>query len=199
MRIFELASSFKVANRSLQALALGVATVTAAGCGEDPPPPPAGAFNIQFTGGASPADCRIMTHQALFGAVNAGGTPSTVSDGESAKVSCTVRKSGSSFGVSGRANSNGYNFSVNVKDFPASATAAAPATGTATFSSPQTQDNFVGTTCSFWLEPDQGQYIKDGSVWFAFQCPQVTSEGRTCAMQLSYAKFDNCNLAEDEE
>jgi hypothetical protein len=199
MRVFELASSFKVANRSLHALALGVAVVTAAGCGEDPPPPPAGGFNITFTGGTNPGDCRIMTHPALLGAVSEGGTPSTIANGSNATVSCTVKKAGSGFGVQGRANSNGFTFSVNVKDFPAAATAAAPATGTVTYSSPSTQDSFVGTTCSFWLAPDQGQYVKDGSAWFSFACPEMMSEGRTCAIQQSYAKFDNCNLAEEEE
>lgn len=197
MRILDKSSVFRTLG-TLGFAVFAAGAVTA--CDEDPPPPAAGAFNIAFVSGSEPSKCQIQTHAAVLGVVGTNGTPDTIPADANTAVKCSVIKNGANFGVTVNASSNGYTFGAKVAAFSPSATFDAPVAGTVSYTSPQTQDNFVSTDCQFWLVPENGQFVKDGSTWFTFSCPTMTSEGRVCALNPSFVKFENCDsLVEDEE
>lgn len=167
-------------------------------CSDDPPPPPAAAFAVSFAAGGMPGMCRVMSHNSNVGTVGPSGTPTTVPAGQNnADITCSIKKSGSNFRLEGNATSNGIALGIAIKDMSVSATKDAPALGTVSYVSPQTQDGFLATDCRFYLLPEGGQFIKPGSTWLTFECPVLLGEMQTCALLTSYAKFENCEVPEE--
>ncbi|MBL9024961.1 MAG: hypothetical protein JNL21_22380 [Myxococcales bacterium] len=185
---------------------LGAAFFSVLGLACDDPPPPTqtGAFFVQFTD--SGIDCNVNNHQTELGTVGATGKPELVADGTNdAAVVCTVKKSGNGFVVSADLDGAATTLQLDVSSLAESQnTIDAAALGQVKYASSETGGNPYSTPqgqeCKFWVDTEQGQYIKAGEAWFSFDCGAVISGSESCSVS-GYVALKNCTglpEAEDE-
>lgn len=189
MRIFAFAL--------LSGFALAVSTF---GCSDPVEPIPAGGWAISFTHPG--ATCNIPPHNANVGTVASDGTTKLVTDGvASAQVECSVKPTGSTFEVSGKALQNGENLALGVKGLTKDATEANPVSGTISFISPQSVNVFtspVATPCTFYFVEGTKEAVTPGAVWVSFTCASVQDGNNDCALS-GVAKFQNCEGVPEED
>jgi hypothetical protein len=181
------------------ALAAAGGLLSAAGCSSPVPPTPKGAWQVTFWSGAQSSQCQINQHNAAVGLIDKSQRGDEVTDAlDGASVSCTVQGAGT-FKVQASASQNGKSLSFSVGSIDKNATPTSPATGTLSYSSPNTAGNpYVNTAdtpCKFWFEPNTGETVDTGKVWLAFSCDAVRDDGHdsTCGIKQGYAIFENCS------
>jgi hypothetical protein len=176
---------------------LGSLSLVLVGCEDPPPPTPAGAFALQFRAGGS---CGPETHNEGIGQVGRIGDPDLVSNGANdALVECTVEKAGAGFNVTARLK-DVTNLTLSVKGLSAeNADEATAATGSISYSSPDTSaEPYASADCKFWVDA-QEQYVKAGAAWFSFICEEVTGDGDTCEVDNGFVALKNCLGTSEEE
>lgn len=186
----------------LGGVVMGALGLLVAGCEDPPPPTPSAAFNVQFSqvGGGG---CSIGSHQVKMGTVEASGEPKLVTSGaENTESECSITKSGAAFNIT--ANLDGEaTLGITITGMAADASEASPADGTVTFASTGTAGNVfrspTDAPCKFWIDADNGQYLKDGEAWLTFECLDLTNGMNTCAANTSYVALKNCEGAAAEE
>jgi hypothetical protein len=180
---------------------LGSLALVLVGCEDPPPPTPAGAFALQFLD--SSGNCDPATHNAAMGVVGQEGDPDLVSSGANgAEVTCTVKPSGGGFQINADL-TDGPNLQVSVPSISAdNVDEASGADGSVSYVSSDTGGDVysAGSTCKFWVNPDS-QYIRAGSAWVSFVCPEIGNEGSVCSIENGFLNVKNCDGAveEDEE
>lgn len=180
------------------ALFAGVAALV--GCDDPPLPVAAGAFALDFrdTG----ADCNIESHTAEMGVVESSGNPELVSNGQNnAQAECKVEGAGP-FNVSITLD-DAANLQLKIPEFSADNTEDNPADGSVSYASTITGGDVysepTATPCKFWINPDDGQFVRAGEAWFSFECEALEGENSTCEVATSYVAVRNCLGAVDEE
>lgn len=180
---------------------MGGAALLSAGCEDTPPPNPAGAFYIDFrdTG----AECGLASHEAEMGVVGSSGDPELVANLDGgAEVSCTVEAASGGFRVSAELD-DAPNLRVNVPVISSENTADNPADGSATYASTDTGGDVYAsptdTPCKFWIDAEDGQFVRAGEAWLSFECDAIDNEGFSCALSTSYLAVRNCAGATEEE
>lgn len=169
------------------------------GCSSPVPPTSKGAWLVTFSSGLQTSKCAVNQHNATVGQIDKSQRGDEVTDAlDGASVSCTVQGSGP-YKVQASASQSGKSLSFSIAAIDKSATAAKPATGNLSYSSPNTAGNgYVNasdTPCKFWFESGTGEDVSAGKVWLAFSCDAVRDDGHdsTCAIKSGYAIFENCS------
>jgi hypothetical protein len=165
------------------------------GCGAVPVVP-AGAWTVELTQGPNPAGCAIEGGNTMLGDVDADMRDAIVTNGVGdASISCDVAANDDgSFNINAEGDGNGDSFSMTIPSIQPSATKTTPAMGSGTYASQATAGNAYGSSaCDFYFIPGTGEGVAAGSVWLAFDCPQVQSEMSTCEIPQGYALFEYCS------
>lgn len=170
------------------------------GGGEAPVPAARGAYNVHFVGGG-PAGCNIGGHFGALGVVSADKHGAVVTDGvDGAAVSCGVSGAGP-YKVSGTITQGANSLFVEVDSLPADASAAIPAYGRVSFTSPVTGDAFVQSNadpsvqpqpCDFYFVAGSSELAAPGKVWLAFTCATVSDGANACQLYTSYVLIEDC-------
>lgn len=174
-----------------------VAFVTLASCEGNVPPTPRAAWSVTFVD--TGVDCAHMGHNSLVGKVTSNRKDAVITDGtDDTDVKCTVSPSGSGYNVDASASRKDLYLNILINGITSGATEAAPALGGLAYSSAITADAYTATAsgdtaCKYYFIPGSGEGVDKGKIWVAFQCPIVTTEGSTCAIQQGYAIFENCS------
>lgn len=186
----------------LVALALGCGSSSSDAQGCQPVPPVAkGAWAVAFVNAG--ATCATPTHTAGIGSVTATKDEDVVSDAAGtdagvATVSCSVEaRDDASFAVHAEEWDGNDSLKVSIASMTATATKAAPAHGTVTFSSAQTNGAYApapGAACDFYFVEQTPEGIDAGKAWVAFTCDAVErSDASACEIEESYAVFEDCD------
>jgi hypothetical protein len=178
----------------------GAALVLLAGavasCSEAVPPAAQGAFTLSFQGmGTGGKACKIAGHNSSVG----HATPSLLDKLEEdtvagARIYCSVTGEGA-FDVEATITMAGHFLEIAAAGVKQSATSDAPATGSASFASPDTVVQYVSPTnapCSFWFTKDQ--QIAAGRAWMELKCDQIAHAGTdsSCAISAGTVAIQNC-------
>jgi hypothetical protein len=165
------------------------------GCSDPPAPLAAGGWTISFS--RSSAACNVPTHNEALGQVGQTGETELLTDGvNNASVDCSVTPKSGGFAVRASALQNGRNLQIVIDNISTKASAADPAKGTVGYISSTTADPFKSSSespCDFY------EGVAAGKIWVTFVCPKVDADMATCAINQSYAKFENCEGATNEE
>jgi hypothetical protein len=185
------------------ALASTLGLFAAAGCSSPVPPTPKGAWVATISRPSSA--CSINQHNTQVGVVGKSTRGDEVTDAlDGASVTCEVTGSGT-FKVSASASQAGKSLSISIGSIGKGATVDSPATGSLSYSSPNTAGNGyvspAATPCKFWFEPKTGQDIAAGKVWLSFSCEAIRDDGHdsTCSLPSGFAIFENCSDGSTEE
>lgn len=173
---------------------LGFGLLVAA-CDEAPPPTPAGAYNVAFsqTGGT----CAIASHQNTLGEVGGSGDPTLVTSGsQGSTITCTIESASGGFHVSADLEGSAT-VSIEIASISDKATDTAPVDGTVTYASQQTAGDVFSSqgaaeACHFWIDGNNGQYVRAGEAYLTFECPTIDSEANVCKLSRSYVAVKNC-------
>ncbi|MBW2523800.1 MAG: hypothetical protein JRI23_06475 [Deltaproteobacteria bacterium] len=178
-----------------------VAFMPLAGCSEAVPPAAEGAFQVNISSGASPADCGLdITAPITMGLVGPTSHDRLEKDTlNDAQVFCTVKQQGSAFSMEGYAAMPDSVMEFQVSSITADANEGNPAFGRVTVAGPATALNAMTSPdsepCSFYFVNEaQRSQLAPGRAWFSFRCPSVedVSINRSCGIDTSYAAFQNC-------
>lgn len=158
--------------------------------------PPKGAWSLFFEDGPT---CKPGAENQAVGTVSASSLTELLTDGESgASIACTVAKTASGFEVSASASKTSRSFSFVIGSLPATATEGSPATGTASFTSPNTAATFSAADCVFYFLPQTPQGVEEGEVFLTFECPTIAAApDNVCRIPIGYAAFEGCSTKAD--
>ncbi len=169
------------------------------GCGSSSAPPADGAWFVSLV--SDTGQCNLADIMSKTGSVTDQSKQSTIENAMSnVTIECSVTQgTGNSFAVSATGEdptaSTGSNLTLNIASLSPSATQANPATGTVTFSSPQTvNDEFASSSCNFYFS-SKSEGVALGQVWVTFDCPMLENRTGTmsvCDLKQGFAIFENC-------
>jgi hypothetical protein len=182
-----------------------VLSVSGLGCSDPVPPTPQGAYAAVFVDPG--VDCDQAHHSIGIGEVTPDTKDKLIKNGEeSAEISCSVTGSGS-FDVSAKGYQGADFLKIDVNGLKprgsGGPTEDNPAPGRVTFASANTAQNTYSSTseapCNFWFYADTNQDVAAGRVWLTFECGAITQDQSTCALDTSYAIFENCTGVAEED
>jgi hypothetical protein len=179
---------------TLAALALSTSALVPA-CSEPVPQSPDAAYYLNHSQHDGSA-CSIFDFTIQVGSVN-NTERTTVTDGaDGTKVSCQILNAAAPFAVSGivddSAGKTGSYFRIDIPKIDKTATKDSPATGSVTYAALKTASNPLSGTCNFYFEAASSEAVASGKIWVAFDCPSVSGQPGTCAVQKGVAVFENC-------
>ena len=179
---------------ALAVVSTSVLAVFAAACSDPVPPTPQGACKATLL--SNGGECIITTQEVSLGSVTATSKDKVLVAGgvEKAEVSCQVTGT-SSFAVSASVSVGGEGIQISIPKIDSSATKMAPAPGSAVFASKDTAGAYSSesdTPCAFYFTQGTSQGVASGKIWVTFSCPKVVGGMSTCAIDESFAIFENC-------
>ena len=141
--------------------------------------------------------CSITSQTGNMGAVTSGTKSKLLVDGgpEFATITCAV-KGTTTFSVHAKASDQDVALTIDVPTIDASATAATPAKGIASFAGKNTGGAYTAPDampCDFYFKPGTGESVAPGRVWVTFVCPTIVKGQSTCELQESVAAFESCS------
>jgi hypothetical protein len=148
-----------------------------------------GAWSLTFQSPGSA--CKVATHVAAVGTAEASGPLQYETDGvDQAAITCAVVESGDGFDVTASVSYRGQTLEISVADLRADTDFGSPATGSATFMTGQTADEYTSSSCIFYFDGDQT--IEPGEVWGSFQCDEVERADSVCTVSQGYFALADC-------
>jgi hypothetical protein len=186
---------------SYVAAAIGLAALVApmfAGCGSPPELIPKGAWSVSFID--SGIGCNIAGHNTLIGEVSADKRTTLVEDGtEETTVVCSVIDNGGSFTVEALESAKGSILNILINELKPGSTKDAPSKGTVSYTSQNTAKAFTSTECNFYFLSGTQQGVREGEVWFTFDCPEIaTGADNICTIDPGYAAFEQCHSVAEQ-
>lgn len=176
----------------------GLFPLLAFGCSDPAPLTPQGAWSLQFVDPG--AACPVEGETQQMGAVSVNTKDQLLSDGEPGiNVDCKVSGSGSfSVNAKGEDTNRGVYLHISIPSITPDATSPeTAATGSIGYSSVKTVGQLASSVpddpCKFWFVPGSQQGVSPGSIWVAFECPNVMIQNsRGCQIRQGVAFFGNC-------
>lgn len=185
------------------ALAVAAIPVLAAACSEPVPQSADGAFYYTTTFSSTCTGIPAGS-VAQVGVIDAYNRKTVITDGQNGThVACELLNATAPFKFHGQiddAANSAYFLEIHIDAISPSATADAPATGTATIAAPWTAGNPFQGACNFYFESNsQGVGTGDtGKLWVSFQCPDgLAGPMASCPLKQGYAIFENCSTTDE--